>query len=102
MIVAKTWIKLIAIRSYPLTSVNTFTVATPSSHTNRYCFILVLKMSSVIELRIGTGSIFQVCNPKYVADLKKNSQSLVWPMVKPVLYANEFCFQELYELNTHF
>ena len=61
----------IAIRSYPLTSVNTFTVATASSHTNRYCFILVLKMSSVIELCIHTGSIFQVCNPKYVADLKK-------------------------------
>ena len=30
-------------------------------------------MSSVIELRIRTGSIFQVCNPKYVADLKNQS-----------------------------
>ena len=30
-------------------------------------------MSSVIELSIPTGSLFQVCIPKYVADLKKHS-----------------------------
>ena len=72
---AKTWIMHIAIRSNLLTSVNTFTVATASSHTNRFCFILV---SSVIELHIRTGSIFQVCNPKYVADLKNQSVFGVW------------------------
>ena len=30
-------------------------------------------MSSVIELLLHTGSIFQVCNQQYVADLKKQS-----------------------------
>ena len=82
-------------------TINTFTVATASSYTNRYCFISVLKMSSVIELLLRTGSIFQVCNPKYVADLKKTVS--VWCVSYHLLlcvyliiyhYEKNICFKE--------